>query len=243
MAKLRDEINEFAGKDIELSYDLLQQMNYLHNVLRESAWLHWLCVHQSLYACLALRLYPSVPLNTRTAVRNTSLPTGGGPDRQSPVFIPAGTAVAFCPYVMHRRLDLFGPDAEDFRPERWQEDAFPAQQYIPFNSGPRTCLGSECLCSCVKQHQLICISTENFAMTLASYAVIHLLREFPNITPAKASPSEKIGDEVQSLSLVLSLKNGLKVRVSDHTWSQSPRSTFAGLIKHAGSSYPCTEPW
>src|SRR5882762_1458264 len=69
----------------------------------------------------ALRLYPSVPVNTRTAVRTTVLPTGGGPDRKSPVLIPKGTAVAYSVYTLHRRPDMYGMDAELFRPERWDE--------------------------------------------------------------------------------------------------------------------------
>ena len=51
---------------------------------------------------------------------------------------------------MHRRPDLYGMDAELFRPERWDED-MPLNQtavnakwgYLPFNGGPRVCLGSK----------------------------------------------------------------------------------------------------
>ena len=98
----------------------------------------------------ALRLYPSLPVNTRTALRTTVLPTGGGPDRTFPVLIPKGTPVAYSVYTMHRRPDLYGMDAELYRPERWDED-MPLNHnetdakwgYLPFNGGPRICLGSE----------------------------------------------------------------------------------------------------
>ena len=51
---------------------------------------------------------------------------------------------------MHRRPDLYGMDAELFRPERWDED-MPINRdpttakwgYLPFNAGPRKCLGSK----------------------------------------------------------------------------------------------------
>ncbi|RJE21193.1 Cytochrome P450 [Aspergillus sclerotialis] len=106
-------------------------MPYLANVLKE-----------------ILRLYPSVPVNTRTAHKMTTLPTGGGPDRRSPVLIQKGENVAFCVYAMHRREDLYGKDAEYFRPERWDEDLplfrdekTAAWGYLPFNGGPRICLG------------------------------------------------------------------------------------------------------
>jgi cytochrome P450 len=98
----------------------------------------------------ALRLYPSVPINLRAAVRTTILPTGGGPDGKSPILIPKNTGVAFCLYAMHRRPDFYGLDAELFRPERWDEDlplfSDPVKAkwgYLPFNGGPRICLGSK----------------------------------------------------------------------------------------------------
>ncbi len=92
-----------------------------------------------------------MPVNTRTATRTTILPTGGGSDRKSPVLIPKGAAVAYCVYALHRRPDLYGMDAEGFRPERWDED-MPLNRnstdakwgYLPFNGGPRICLGSKC---------------------------------------------------------------------------------------------------
>jgi cytochrome P450 len=100
----------------------------------------------------ALRLYPSVPINLRAAVRTTVLPTGGGPDGSSPILIPKNTGVAFCLYAMHRRPDFYGMDAELFRPERWDEDlplfSDPVKAkwgYLPFNGGPRICLGSKSL--------------------------------------------------------------------------------------------------
>ena len=101
---------------------------------------------------LALRLYPSVPVNTRTAINDTILPTGGGPDRKSPVFVPKGSAIAYSVYSTHRMPELYGMDAELFRPERWDED-MPMNQdpvnakwgYLPFNGGPRICIGCELL--------------------------------------------------------------------------------------------------
>ena len=87
-------------------------------------------------------------MNTRTSIRDTVLPTGGGPDRQSPIFVPGGTSVAFSVYSLHRRPDLFGMDAEIFRPERWDENLpiysdpkLRSWGYLPFHGGPRACLG------------------------------------------------------------------------------------------------------
>ncbi|OAL29465.1 hypothetical protein AYO20_09202 [Fonsecaea nubica] len=130
--KLRSEISDACECEAELNRNSLRSMTYLQNVIKET-----------------LRLYPSVPVNSRTATRTTILPTGGGPDRKSPVLIPKGASVAYSVYAMHRRPDLYGMDADLFRPERWDED-MPLNQdptnakwgYLPFNGGPRICLGS-----------------------------------------------------------------------------------------------------
>ena len=93
-----------------------------------------------------LRLYPSVPVNSREAVRLTVLPRGGGPDGKSPVLVRPGEGVGYCVYAMHRRKDIYGADANEFRPERWENDALKdiGWAYLPFNGGPRLCLGREC---------------------------------------------------------------------------------------------------
>jgi cytochrome P450 len=56
---------------------------------------------------------------------------------------------------MHRRPDLYGMDAELFRPERWDEEMPLSRNetdakwgYLPFNGGPRICLGSELFAFC-----------------------------------------------------------------------------------------------
>ncbi len=131
LEKLREEVNaNFSGLP-NLTRTELRKMGYLQNVLRET-----------------LRLYPSVPVNDRKANKTTFLPTGGGPDRTAPVLIPKGATVAYSVYAMHRRPDFYGMDAELFRPERWDEDmpmrsdkTAAAWGYLPFNGGPRICLG------------------------------------------------------------------------------------------------------
>lgn len=126
-------------------------MPYLQNVLNESMYPIFYSLCRLLSIDAALRLYPSLPVNTRTAIRTTVLPVGGGPDGTSPVLIPKGSALAFSVYSMHRRPDLYGMDAELFRPERWEEE-MPMEKdptkhkwgFLPFHGGPRICLGSKC---------------------------------------------------------------------------------------------------
>lgn len=92
----------------------------------------------------ALRLYPSAPINSRFCRQTTTLPLGGGPDGQSPLLVPKGLPVAYSVYHMQRREDIYGPDALSFRPERWDEEKLAdiGWAYLPFNGGPRVCLGS-----------------------------------------------------------------------------------------------------
>ena len=92
---------------------------------------------------IVLRLYPSVPVNTRSPIKATTLPVGGGPDGKSPILVRKGEAVGYCVYAMHRRKDIYGEDADNFRPSRWEGDELKnlGWAYLPFNGGPRICLG------------------------------------------------------------------------------------------------------
>ena len=87
-----------------------------------------------------LRIYPVVPANSREAIKDTTLPVGGGPDGTEKIFVPKGTNVEYSVHVMQRRKDLWGEDADEFNPGRWKSRK-PGWEYLPFNGGPRICLG------------------------------------------------------------------------------------------------------
>lgn len=134
-ALLRKEVDGLNNKIP--SFEQLKGMKYLRALLNES-----------------LRLYPVVPENLRQAEHDTCLPLGGGPDGKSPIFVKKGQMVLWSVYAMHRRKDLYGQDAEDFRPERWMDDPSTGKrglrvgwEYLPFNGGPRICIGREFLTS------------------------------------------------------------------------------------------------
>ncbi|GJD01547.1 cytochrome P450 [Colletotrichum higginsianum] len=147
-AKLRAEVlAAFGSSDpAAVSFASLKQCAYLQHVLSET-----------------LRLHSVVPFNSRRALVDTTLPTGGGPDGRSPVFVPAGTEVNFSTHVLHRRRDLWGDDADDFVPERWETKrgaAGAAWHYVPFNGGPRICIGQQ------------------LALTEAGYVLVRMLQRY-----------------------------------------------------------------
>ncbi|KAF3942314.1 hypothetical protein ABW19_dt0206010 [Dactylella cylindrospora] len=157
--KLRATIKDSFGEEGDqklLTFEGLKNCIYLRWVVNE-----------------VLRLYPSVPFNTRTAIKDTILPVGGGPDQLSPVFVPKGTNVEYSVYAMHRREDIWGPDANWFRPERWGEPrkkGFNNFEYLPFNGGPRICLGQQ------------------YALTEASYAIVRMFQRFKRFENGELNP-------------------------------------------------------
>jgi cytochrome P450 len=109
-----------------------------------------------------LRLFPSVPFNSRKATMDTTLPTGGGPAGTAPVFVRKGEEVGYSVYIMQRRKDLWGEDAEEFRPERFEGHRH-GWEYLPFNGGPRICLGQQ------------------FALTEAGYSIVRMMQKYDAI--------------------------------------------------------------
>ncbi|KAL4868957.1 hypothetical protein BDV12DRAFT_168659 [Aspergillus spectabilis] len=165
--KLQEEVATLEGR--APTYEQLRNMKYLKYCLNES-----------------LRLHPVVPINSRTAIKDTILPVGGGPDGQSPVLVPKGTIVAYSVWAMHRREDFYGPDAEEFRPDRWA-DLRPGWEYLPFNGGPRICVGQQ------------------YALTEAAYVTARLAQRYSVLESRDSGPWE------EGLTLTLCSHNGVKV--------------------------------
>ena len=91
---------------------------------------------------------------------------------------------------MQHRVDLFGPTVNDFNPSRWDTWIPSPWTYIPFNGGPRICIG------------------QNFALTETAYATTRICQNFERI-------EERTGQERGSTGLrsevILTPANGVRI--------------------------------
>lgn len=131
--RVRAEVEEtFADKLPD--YTTLRSMKQVKNLLNECkcSQSSWLSTSRKLTPSIGLRLFPPVPFNSRTATANTTLPRGGGGDENAPIFIKGGQQVNYHVYSLHRLTETFGPDADDFRPDRWDDASLrPGWGFIP----------------------------------------------------------------------------------------------------------------
>jgi cytochrome P450 len=99
-------------------------------------------------------------------------------------------------YAMHRRTDFWGADAHLFRPERWEENAKHGWEYLPFNGGPRICLGQQ------------------YALTEASYTVVRLMQHFDSLENADPHPRQE-PIKLSNLTMMHDLGVPVKLYASD----------------------------
>ncbi|TLD31505.1 hypothetical protein PspLS_03029 [Pyricularia sp. CBS 133598] len=149
-AKLKNEVAFLDGRIP--TYEEIRNMKYMR----------W-CVNES------LRLHTVLSLLGKNASVDTTLPRGGGPDGKAPILVEKGTFIAYSMLALHRRKDLFGEDADEFKPERW-ETLRPGWNYLPFNGGPRICVGQQ------------------YALTEAQYVLTRFLQTFSAIESRDPEP-------------------------------------------------------
>ncbi|KFA76367.1 hypothetical protein S40288_07123 [Stachybotrys chartarum IBT 40288] len=152
VVKLRQEILETIGSERTPSFEDLKNMSYLKAIINET-----------------LRLYPVVPFNVRLALKDTTLPRGGGKDGSEPLPVLKDTPIAYSTLVMQRRPELYPPvsdtfaDPAVFSPERWANWHPKPHHYIPFNAGPRICIGQQ------------------FALTEMGYVLCRLFQRYERV--------------------------------------------------------------
>ncbi|KAF8893054.1 cytochrome P450 monooxygenase pc-1 [Infundibulicybe gibba] len=166
--KLRAEILGVVGKTQRPTYDDIRDMKYLRAFINET-----------------LRLYPPVPFDLRISKQSTALPsTMPG---QKPLYVPARTEVIYSVMLMHRREDLWGPDAATFDPDRFIDARLGKYLtpnpfiFLPFNAGPRICLGQQ--------------YAVQFAYHEVSFFLVRLLQQFSRFSLARdAQPKSSINE-------------------------------------------------
>ena len=133
-----------------------------------------------------LRLHPSVPANQKYALDDDIWPDG--------TVIKKGDYVVWSPWAQGRLESVWGPDAKEFKPERWfNEDGDLKREnqgvWPAFHAGPRVCLG------------------QNLATLEALVALTMLIKKYR----FKMAPGQNV---TYQLSLTLPMKDGMKVYVS-----------------------------
>ncbi|KAI4524726.1 cytochrome P450 [Schizophyllum commune Loenen D] len=192
--RLRQEVLDQVGNSRRPTLDDFKYMKYMRAVINET-----------------LRLYPIV-----CATKDTTLPAlePGG----KPFYIPKNTRVSWSVLLMHRRKDLWGPDAEEFDPDRFLDERLHKYLtpnpfiFLPFNGGPRICLGQQ------------------FAYNEISFFLVHLLQNFSGIRlalhaqpPKSLAPEEWLEGEGRKTKekvrlqthLTMSFVGGLWVRMTE----------------------------
>ncbi len=120
--KLREDVVRHAPclaqpDSMALTYEMLQQMNFLSAVIKET-----------------MRIYPPFWLSGRQAIEDDSF---------GELKVPAGTVITIPHIAMHRNPKWWS-DPNSFIPERFMGDAEKAIDpgvYFPFSLGPRKCSG------------------------------------------------------------------------------------------------------
>jgi len=117
--RARAEVLEVCCGQTVMDTDILRQLKTLTMVIQET-----------------LRLYPPASLIMREALKDIRL---GGVD------VPRGTIIQVAISMLHLDMEAWGPDANEFRPDRFANGAAaackPAHMYVPFGYGPRLCTG------------------------------------------------------------------------------------------------------
>lgn len=92
---MRAEINEHRPSQPIITDTEARAMPYLQAVIKEG-----------------LRIHPPV-----VGLMSKEVPSGG--DTFKGQYLPGGTKIGYCAWGIFRRTDIWGEDANEFRPERW----------------------------------------------------------------------------------------------------------------------------
>lgn len=119
--RLRDELDRAVPREVDVpTFEMVKDLPYLAAVVNETLRYH---------STSGIGLPRQVPLDGEGVVIRGH-------------FFPPGTVLSVPTYSIHHSKEIWGEDADEFRPERW-EKLTPRQKnaFIPFSYGPRACVG------------------------------------------------------------------------------------------------------
>jgi cytochrome P450 len=114
--KVYAELRQVLGSGENIDFEQLNDLHYLEAVINET-----------------MRLLPSSPVVFKSTDHEVTLSEGHT--------IPAGVAIFIPAFNNHNNRTIWGADADEFRPERFEEKEPLPYSFIPFFKGPRMCLG------------------------------------------------------------------------------------------------------
>ncbi|KAL7025579.1 hypothetical protein ACKWTF_013543 [Chironomus riparius] len=120
--KVVAELHQIFGKSLDAPFidqEQLNQLQYMDLVINE-----------------AMRLMPVVPIVFRKVNNEVTLSDG--------CILPKGGNIIIPIYKIHHSKDIWGNDAEQFRPDRFEKENLEKihpYAFMPFTKGPRMCLG------------------------------------------------------------------------------------------------------
>ncbi|KAJ5549937.1 hypothetical protein N7461_004635 [Penicillium sp. DV-2018c] len=199
MKRLREEIASVMEGNLTPNRDQIKKMPYLACVIKESesGYSRHSCRTSHSSSHVRPSSLSSCSVEQSRSGANYYSTNRGGSDGNKPMLVRKGELVVFSQYVNSRKKNIYGADAYEFRPERWESGELGNVRwaYFPFSGGPRQCLG------------------EDFAQMEISYTIVRLLQTFSQILLPQEEPNEPIGSERQRLTLVLSSAEGCKVEI------------------------------
>ncbi|KAM0705779.1 hypothetical protein Q7P35_007139 [Cladosporium inversicolor] len=117
--KLQAELDEALPSDDVPTFEQVKNLKYLDNCIQETLRIH----------------------STSSQGLPRLVPPGPGVEIAGHHF-PQGTVLSVPAYTMHHSKEIWGKDADEFRPERWDKVTERQRSaFIPFSYGPRSCVG------------------------------------------------------------------------------------------------------
>ncbi|CAK7208017.1 hypothetical protein SEUCBS139899_010851 [Sporothrix eucalyptigena] len=173
LAKLEDAVvnANFDLSDGIVPYAAARALPYLDGVVRES-----------------MRMHPGVGLLLERYVPDTGLTLPDGS------FVPPGTAVGLNPYVLGRNKSVWGPDADEFKPERWlsregESDADYQQRLREMNAADLTFGGGSRIC--IGRHVAMLETYKVVATLLARYRLLPAKEPVPFVIRSTWFPRQR----------------------------------------------------